>query len=344
MAKAKKPQFNYNAEVKLLKDKGPERLYLLYGPEEYLRERYLETLRALCVPEADEFSCRRLNGQGLDLNELAEAVNAMPFFTERTFVEVRDYDLNRCKDAVWERLKGVVEDVPDWCTVAFVQSAENAPDGRLAAVKGVKKAGRAIEFTEQDAAALTGWVVNRFKALGKRISRADAEYLIFLSGARMYGLIPEIEKAAAYASGDAVTRAEIEATANRVPEADVWAMTDQLAARRYDDAAATLGDLLSDRDNHPILLTALIGQQLRRMYACKVGQAAGRGRADVMELCGIRFDFIYEKLAASVKPYSVEALGRLVSLCAEYDYRMKSAGVDPYVLIRELFARISAGA
>ena len=342
MAKTKKPQFNYNTEVKQLKERGPERLYLLYGPEEYLRERYLETLRGLCVQEGDEFSYRRLNGQGLDLNELAEAVNAMPFFTERTFVEVRDYDLNHCKDAAWERLKGIVEDVPDWCTVAFVQSAGSEPDGRLAAVKGVKKAGRAIEFTEQDAAALTGWVINRFRALGKAVSRADAEYLIFLSGARMYGLIPEIEKAAAFAAGETVQRADIDATANRVPEADVWQMTDLLAARRFDEAARLLSDLLSDKDNHPILLTALIGQQTRRMYACRAGQGAGRSRADIMELCGVRFDFIYDKLSASVKPYSLDALGQLVDLCAEYDYRMKSSGVDPYVLIRELFARIAS--
>ena len=343
MARNSKPKFNYNAEVKFLRENGPERLYLLYGPEEYLRERFLETLRDFCVPEADEFSYRRLNGQGLDLGDLDEAVNALPFFSERTFVELRDYDLSRCRDAEWERLKGIVSDVPEHCTVAFVQSAQAEPDGRLAAVKGLKKLGRAIEFTEQDAAALTGWVANRFKALGKAVSRADAEYLIFLAGSRMQSLIPEIEKAAAYAAGGTVTRADIDATVNRVPEADVWAMTDLLAARRFDEAAKVLSDLLGDKDNHPILLTALIGQQMRRMYACRVGQEAGRSRADVMELCGLRYDFIYEKLSAAAKAYSAEQLGRMVRLCAEYDYRMKSTGIDAGVLNRELFARIAAG-
>lgn len=343
MAAKTKNKFNYQSEVRLLKQRGPGGLYLLYGPEEYLRERYLDALRELAVGEGDEFNCRRLNGQGLDLNDLNEAVNALPFLSERVFVEVRDYDLNRCKDAELERLKAVVGDLPEFCTLVFVQSPAVTPDGRLSAVKALKKLGHAVEFTEQDPQALTGWIVNRFKALGKGIQRSDAEYLIFLSGSSMNGLIPEIEKAAAYAAGDTVTRGDIDATANRLPEAEVWTITDLLAQRRFDAAAEVLSDLLGDKNNHPIFLTSLIGQQLRRMYAVRCAQAAGRGKADAMELAGISFDFIYNKLSAGAGAWSPEQLGALVSLCAEYDYKMKSTGLDPYVLIRELFARIAAG-
>ena len=341
MAKAtrgKKPAFQFNAEVKLLKEKGPERLYLLYGPEDYLRERYLDALRAECVQAEDTFSYHRLDGTALDLGELEEAVNAMPFFTQRSFVEVRDYNLNKCRDADWKRLKALAGDVPEWCTLVFVQSAENTPDGRLAAVKGLKQLGRAMEFAEQEATELVKWVGKRFQALGKGISRADAEYLLFLCGSRMNALIPEIEKAAAYAPGPSVTRAEIDATANRLAEAEVWTLTDLLGARRYDEAARTLSDLLGNKENTPIFLNALIGIQLRRMYAFKAGLEAGRGRREIMELCDVRYDFIYEKLSAASKPYSLAQL----DLCAEYDYRMKSTGTDPEVLLRELFARIAA--
>ena len=344
MAKQTKPKFNYNAEVRRLREQGPQRLYLLYGPEEYLRERYLEALRGACVPAGNEFSLRRLSGPTVDIRELGEAVNAMPFFTERSFVEIRDFDFGRCKDAAWDELRGILSDIPDWCTVAFVQSGQCTPDGRLASVKGVKKLGTALEFTEQDAAALVSWIGGRCKALDKTISRADAEYLIFLAGSKMQGLIPQIEKAAALASGPAVTRAEIDATVDRLPEADVFAITDAIARRRFDEAAAILADLLGDRNNHPIMLTALIGQQLRRMYAWRVGHDAGRSRTEVKELCGVSYDFIFNKLEAAAKPYSAAQLAALVSLCADYDFRMKSSGQDPAELIRDLFARIAAGA
>ena len=42
MAKKKEEEkLNYNAELRRLKQQGPECLYLLWGPEDYLREQYL---------------------------------------------------------------------------------------------------------------------------------------------------------------------------------------------------------------------------------------------------------------------------------------------------------------
>lgn len=344
MAK-KKTDFNYAAAIRTLREGGPARVYLLYGPEDYLRECYLSELRTLCVPEENEFSLHRLDGQTMTLSALAEAVDAMPFFTERTMVEVRDYDLNRCRDADCERLKTILADVPDYCTLVFVQGALAEPDGRLAAVKAVKKAATAIEFTEQDAGMLTGWVCKRFRALGKAIERSDAEYLLFLSGSRMSALIPEIEKIAAHAAGDAVTHADIEATASRVPEAEIWRLTELMSQRKFDAAAALLGDLLGNKDNHPIFLNALIGRQLRQLYAVRCGLDAGRARRDLKELSGVNYDFALDKLTAAAKSYSAETLAELAALSAEYDYRMKGGDggkADPAALLRELFARIAA--
>ena len=48
---------NYNAEVRVLKEQGPERLYFLWGPEDYLREQFLLTLKKRCLPE---YRLRRL--------------------------------------------------------------------------------------------------------------------------------------------------------------------------------------------------------------------------------------------------------------------------------------------
>ena len=222
--------------------------------------------------------------------------------------------------------------------------ASYAPDGRTAPVKALKKAAHCMEFTEQEQDALSRWVRKRFDALGKRIEARDADYLIFLSGTRMNALIPEIEKAAAFAAGERVTREDIDATANRLPEADVFELTDCIARRRYDAAAALLRDLLSDKNNHPIMLNALIGQQLRRLYAVKAAQNAKRSRADAMELCGMRYDFAYDKLTAAARPFSMERLGALVKLSAQYDYRMKSTGQDAQALLLELFGRIAAEA
>ena len=124
MAKKDKVKLNYAQEVRQLKENGPQRLYLLYGPEDYLRERFLEELRKICVPEGDDFSYKRLDGPVIDLGQLQEAVDSVPFFSERTLVEVRGYDINKCRENDCERLKSIIGDLPDYCTLVFVMGTD----------------------------------------------------------------------------------------------------------------------------------------------------------------------------------------------------------------------------
>lgn len=341
MAKKEKTKFNYSLEVKQLKDKGPERLYLLYGQEDYLRERFVDELRKLCVNDELDFNYKRLDGPAIDMNALSEAVDSIPFFTERTFVEVRGFDINKCRDSDCEKLKRIVSDIPDYCTLAIIISSDYELDGRLAGVKAVKKYGRSIEFTEQDQDALIKWIAARFSAFSKSISRSDAEYLTFVSGTLMNRLIPEIEKISSYSSEAIVTRAHIDATAHRIPEADVFEMTDLLSQGKIDAAAKLLSALLSDKNNSPIYILAIFAQQIRRMYAYKLAQSKGKGKSAVMELAGLKYDFIYNKVSLCAKPYSLSALKNLVELCTEYDFLMKSSGIDNAVLMKELLIKVA---
>ena len=89
MAKGKKKQEiqDYKVQLRALRQQGPGRLYLLWGREDYLREQYLLQLKKLCIPGGeDDFSYRRFDGAELDFQALADAIDAVPFLSERTLV------------------------------------------------------------------------------------------------------------------------------------------------------------------------------------------------------------------------------------------------------------------
>jgi DNA polymerase-3 subunit delta len=247
MAKAKSTGADYGAAVSKLKIHGPGRLYLLWGEEDYLRERFLDELRHAVLGEnADDFNYKRMEGRGLDLRRLEEAVNAVPFLGDRCLVEVRDFDLNGCRD---EAFPQILEQIPETTTVGLVQDIDNPPDGRLGLVKKLRQQAEALEFTAQGQARLAKWIGQRFAWHGKQIARQDAEYLIFVSGSLMNQLIPEIEKLSNYVNSDAVTRADIDAVAIRLPEARVFELTDALSRRDFDGAARILSELLLSRES-----------------------------------------------------------------------------------------------
>ena len=342
MAKKKEEAFNYPAELRTLKERGPERLYLLWGPEDYLREQYLFQLKKICLPEGeDDFSYKRIDGPALDANAFQQAVDAMPFMTEHTLIELRDVDINKLADA--DACLKTISDIPDYCTIVFVQNAEYEPDGRLRFVKALRSEGKELKFTRQSQGMLTDWIVRRFAAAGKSIELSAAQRLIFISGDLMSRLIPEIEKIAAYASTDKVTQEDVEAVANHIPEAVVFEMTELMAQKKVNSALSVLSELLADKNNEPIMMLAVLGKQMRQLYAARLALEKNLGTKYVMEVCSMKYDYIAAKLLTAAKGFTLAQLRRAVELCAETDYRMKSSGADPKELLKEAVLRIAAG-
>ena len=335
-------KLNYPAEIRALKERGPQNLYFLWGPEDYLREQYLAQLKKLCLPEGeDSFSFRRINGPDLEPLVLRQAVDAMPFLTERSFVELRDVDLNKLSQA--EACLDIINDIPSYCTVVFLQSAQFEPDGRVKFIKGLRSAAKELKFTPQTQGMLTDWIARRFSAAGKSIDLGAAQRLIFVSGDLMSRLIPEIEKIATYAKGPRVTEADVDAVANHIPEAVVFEMTEFISQKKYNSALSVLSELLSDKNNEPIMMLAVLGQQMRKLYAAKLAQEKKLGAKYVMDVCSIKYEYIASKLLAAARGFSKEQLQRSLELCAEADYKMKSNSRESRELLKEVVLRIAAG-
>lgn len=338
MAKGKSEALNYKELIGALRRDGPQRLYMFWGEEDYLTAAFVEELRRACLPEGGtDFDEKRIDGPALPLQELRDALDAMPFLTERTFVELRGVDINKCTDEQYAKLLG---DVPEWCTVVITLPAGGKPDGRLSLIKRIKKDGCAVEFTAQPESEIFKWLQRRFAAQGKRIGRPEMERLVFLSGDLMNRLIPEIDKICAYAAGEEITMKDIEAVAHHLPEADVFAMCDAIAAGNTDKAASLLAELLAG-DAEPIMLNALVGAQFRSLYAAKLAAAQPRSADYLKEVTG-KSGYFATKLLQSARGYSQEELRRAVRLCAETDYKFKSnSNLTPAENMEELLIRLA---
>ncbi len=335
-------KLNYSAAVRELKQQGPAKAYLLWGPEDYLREQYLTELKKICLPEGeDSFSYHRMDGPELNLEQLRQAMDALPFMTERSFIELRDMDVNKVKDA--DTLEKLLKDVPDYCVLVFVLGADYEMDGRLKSVKALRQNVKELKFTSQSQGQLTDWLVRRFAAAGKGIELDAAQRLIFISGELMSGLIPEIEKVAAYAKGERVTVADVEAVANHIPEAVIFDMTEYIAQKKYNTALSVLAELLADKNNEPIAMLAMLGMQMRRLYAARLSIEQSLGVKYVMDACAIKSDYVAKKLINAARGFTLPQLIKAVELCAETDYKMKSSSQDERELLKEAVLRIAAG-
>lgn len=328
--KKKEATVSYNELVTALRAAPPARVYMLRGEEDYLRDQYLGVLRELCVPEGiDSFNYRRLNGPRLDLRELSEAVESMPFMGERTLVEVRNFDINKTSDYDAAAFAALLSDIPEWATLAFIFAPEYAPDGRLAPVKAVRKYGVDAHFTPQEGAQLVRWVVNHFRQEGKQCPSDVAAHLLYVSGSLMNTLLPEITKIAGVAKGESITRQDIDAVAERTPDTKVYEMTDMLGRRRYDRAAQMLAELLEDKSQTTSGLLYMISDQMRQLYCAKLAPRGAEGRSYMLECFPslASRSFLIPKLIEAANSFSLERLARAIQLCAECEFSMRNGGL-----------------
>ena len=101
-----------------------------------------------------------------------------------------------------------------------------------------------------------------------------------------------------------MTAEDVSRLALRIPRRGVFEMTDYLAARDYDGAAArTLADLMS-MGEEPIAILAVIGMQMRRLYAARVALDEKLGSDFVRENCGVKFDFMLDRLSCALRAAS----------------------------------------
>lgn len=333
--------FSYRDVSRELRRDGPGRLYLLHGREDYLLNSFIAELTRACLPDgADDFSFHELDGASLTMQALSESVNALPFGGERTLTLVRGWDINHAKDAELKALEGIISDIPDFATLAFINRGQTEPDGRLKAVKLLRKYARDIDFAEQSGSPLNDWIRRRFAALGKRVGPEACEALVYAGGSLMGALLPEIEKLAAGTPGEEVTAADVERLAFRIPETRAFDMTDRLAERDFDGAARCMSDLVS-MGEEPLMILGAVSWQMRRLYALRLAQEEGLGRDFAVSCTGLKSDFAYKKAAASARRFTLEGLRRAVELCVETDYAMKSSGGSAQERLNELLLRLA---
>ncbi|WP_295747225.1 DNA polymerase III subunit delta [uncultured Oscillibacter sp.] len=348
MANAKRAPRRGAALQKLKADLSagtPAAAYIFYGEESYLREYYLGELRKKLIPPGFEtFNYHALEGKDVTAQSLSETVEAMPMMAERTMTAVTDYDIFKLGEEQRGKLIALLEDLPPYCCLVFVyDTLEYKPNRTMKKLcKALDTYVEAVEFPAAENSDLLPWISRRFKALGKEIDRQTAEYLVFTCGGLMTGLVPEIQKIAAYAKGPAVTREDVDAVADPVLSAEVFRLSDAVLQGNYDQAASILGDLLK-MQTEPILILAALGSQLRRIWTARLALDSGRDRYWLMELWGMKSDYPAKLLLSAARRTTGEWCAQAVRQCQVLDRRMKSErGVDSAGELKLLLVRLAA--
>ncbi len=304
-------------------------LYLIGGEESYLKESYLTALEKEVVDETfRDFNYEVFEGASLTEEQLTTAVDSYPAMAERRMVVVKDLDVFKPPAALKDFLPEFLNDLPDYvCLVFYYDTITFKPDKRTKLYGIVSKKGCIVDCSHLERHDLIPWVKRRARAAGKLMDTDTCDYLLFLCGTSMTNLMLEIEKACAHSATEDVKRSDIDAVCTKVLDAVTFDLTDAITAQRFDRALALVNELIAQK-NEPIVLLSAIARHMQRLYAAKLAMEEHISDKELMELLGSKSTYYARKMRDSAAQLNTGWLRRTLLLCGESDMAMKSTGSD----------------
>lgn len=177
------------------------RCYYLYGSNSYLLEYYSKKLISRAAGSGGSaFSTVYFDLSEQPVDQLAEAVWAVPFFGSAKCVVVRRFTISEISAKQMENLKTLLEDIPEYTTLIFLgtDAGGKKPGLKKGFPSWVDKVGAVFEFVDRDRGGLVRFLQGIASKEGRTISAGACDFLLQRTSTDMRQLSQEMRKLCAY--------------------------------------------------------------------------------------------------------------------------------------------------
>lgn len=301
-------------------------VYLIYGPEDYLRRQYRDKLKAAILPDGDTMNYNYFEGKGLDVNEIMGLADTLPFFADYRLIILENTGFFSSAN---EAMAEYVKRVPESTILVFVE--ENA-DKRNKLFKTVSTVGYAANMASPDQETLVKWVAGMLKGEGRRITKNDCLLFLSLIDLDMENIRQELEKLVCYTMGrDFVTAEDIQAVCSIHTENKIFDMINAVAGKNKRQAMALYNDLLTLKEP-PMRTLYLIARQFNVLL--QIRELAGQGFPNniIAERTGMK-EFVVRKNVGLARKFSVEELKGAVEFCTQMEEDVKTGKMADQIAV-----------
>lgn len=317
-----------------LKTGNFKKAYLLFGEESYLRQQYKEKLIKALNPQEDTMNFTRYEGKGIEVKEMIDLCETMPFFAECRVILVENsgFFKNKC-----EELADYMKTLPDYIRMIFV---EEEVDKRSRMYKAVKTQGRVTEFARQDEKSLMRWAAGILGREGRKIKTSDMELFLTKTGTDMGNIRMELEKLIAYTQGrDIITSSDIEAVCTTQTANKIFDMVRAVTEKNQKRALELYYDLLTLKEP-PMRILFLLAKQFHQLFLSKKMAEEGLSQQEIASRLGVP-SFVVRNIMACARAYSSEELQKAEEDFVEAEEAVKTGRLQDLLSVELLIVKYS---
>jgi DNA polymerase-3 subunit delta len=288
----------------------------LTGANTHQRNQELAHQQAAFIAAHDDMAVERLDGEEATVDRMREALQSMPFLSERKMVILREPSKQK---AFTEAIADILGDIPETTDVII---HEPKLDKRLSYYKTLKKQTEFKEFTELDSRGLSTWAVEYAKAEGGTISTADASLLVERVGSSQQTLQNELDKLVLYAP--AITRETIELLTERLPQSTIFELLDAA----FGGNKQRVFSLYAEQRALKVEPQAIIAMLAWQLHILAVIKAASTRSVDEIAKETKLNPFVIRKSQGLTRRLEIGRIKRLIADLLQLDIRLKTISID----------------
>lgn len=310
-------------------------VYLLYGEEAYLKKQYKDKLRNAMISPDDNMNYAYFEGKGINVNEVIDLGDTLPFFAERRLIVMEDTGFFKSASS---ELADYIKVMPDTTSIVFV---ETEVDKRGKLYKAVQSKGRAVELGRQDENTLLRWVASNVKQEQKMISENTARFFLAKVGTDMENIQKELEKLFCYCMDkDSITADDVEAICTTQITNQIFDMVNAVAEKQQRKALQYYYDLLALKEPAMRILF-LLTRQFKLLLEVKTMDKQGYGRKEIAEKTGIN-PFVVGKYQTQAKAFSSKELRRIMEDSVDTEEAIKTGRLTDTLGVELFIVRYSS--
>jgi len=326
-------------------------LYLLEGPEKWLRERALHQIQAAAIdPSLGDFNASQISVAGGNLEEALRLARQYPLMAARRLVVVRDFE-SLSEEGPIEALKNYLGSPAETTILVFTTPGL---DNRRTIASLLKKGCQVVSFPLLDDSQAVQWARGYVEEAGCRLDPAVAGRLIGRVGVELGRLVPELEKLLCYLGGSqeersrtrpAITAEVLDLLVRDSREHSNFELTDAILAGDRGRALRLLDRIYTNGSDSPqsisLMMLGAIASNYRRLAMAKDLMAQSLPNSEVAQALGMS-PYAVTHVNEKARRLDWSVLQKGIERLAQTDLALKSSLGTPRLQMELLICELTA--
>lgn len=326
-----------------LKNNIVRNIYVFYGPEEYLKDYYINKIESLILDESLKAFNKVVLANNEDQHQIIKACETMPAFSSKKLVIVKSSaifkapkDSNKNSKSKSE-LSAYLENIPDYNCVIFC--TDNI-DKRMKIVNVIKKNGLLVEFENKKPMELVSWIKKVCKNNGKDIDNDAAMCIVEYCEPDMYSILNEVNKLVLFAIDKTkIIKQDVKDLCVKTMKSRIFDLTDAIVQKDPKTSIKIFEELVSTKEPIPKIFF-MITKHFKQILEIKFLNNEGFNINEIIKRIGIS-PYAAKKILTQSNRFSVPALKEILVECLNLDVAIKTGKTKPNLALEYLIINLS---